>query len=162
MGSTLRYVSGDATDPVEVVAVIAHVCNDIGAWGAGFVVALSATDRAPELRYRSWYKATLDPEAGFFQLGAVQFVPFRRRGLFVANMVAQHGVRRAGGRPPIRYDALELCLATVAMFAGEHGATVVGPRFGAGLAGGRWTQIEELILSSSTTAGVDVVIYDPV
>ena len=49
MGSILHHVTGDATDRVEEVAVITHACNSIGARGAGFVVALSAADRTPEL-----------------------------------------------------------------------------------------------------------------
>jgi hypothetical protein len=49
MGSIQHHVTGDATDPVEDVAVITHACNYIGARGAGFVVALSAEDRTPEL-----------------------------------------------------------------------------------------------------------------
>jgi O-acetyl-ADP-ribose deacetylase (regulator of RNase III) len=161
MGSILHHVTGNATDPVEDVAVIAHVCNNIGAWGAGFVVALSAADRTPELRYRNWNKTKQDPQAGTFELGAVQFVPYRRPGLYVANMIAQQGVRHANGRPPIRYNALETCLAAVAEFAAIHDATLVGPRFGSGLAGGRWQQIENMAVNAATKAGIHVVIYTP-
>jgi len=35
----ITYLVGDATQPQgEGVKVIAHICNDIGAWGAGFVI----------------------------------------------------------------------------------------------------------------------------
>jgi hypothetical protein len=38
---TVRYVVGDATTPQgNRPMVIAHVCNDVGAWGRGFVVPL--------------------------------------------------------------------------------------------------------------------------
>ena len=38
--SEIVYVRGDATVPsVKGVKVIAHVCNDIGGWGKGFVLA---------------------------------------------------------------------------------------------------------------------------
>jgi O-acetyl-ADP-ribose deacetylase (regulator of RNase III) len=40
--SEIFYMTGDATAPVgEGQKLIVHVCNDIGAWGAGFVLALS-------------------------------------------------------------------------------------------------------------------------
>ena len=38
----IRYVTGDATRPEgEGPKIIVHICNDIGAWGRGFVLALS-------------------------------------------------------------------------------------------------------------------------
>jgi hypothetical protein len=44
----LRYIVGDATAPEDRPAVIAHVCNDVEAWGKGFVLALSRRWKAPE------------------------------------------------------------------------------------------------------------------
>jgi len=38
----IAYVMGDATAPkADGPKIIVHVCNDVGAWGRGFVVALS-------------------------------------------------------------------------------------------------------------------------
>jgi hypothetical protein len=38
----IQYIAGDATAPIgDGNKIIAHVCNDIGAWGAGFVLAIS-------------------------------------------------------------------------------------------------------------------------
>ena len=43
------YVTGDATRPVGTGnKVLVHVCNDVGGWGRGFVMALSARWSAPE------------------------------------------------------------------------------------------------------------------
>jgi hypothetical protein len=37
----ITYIVGDATDPQgQGKKMIVHVCNDIGAWGLGFVVPL--------------------------------------------------------------------------------------------------------------------------
>jgi O-acetyl-ADP-ribose deacetylase (regulator of RNase III) len=45
----INYVRGDATVPsVKGVKVIAHVCNDSGGWGKGFVLALSRRWPEPE------------------------------------------------------------------------------------------------------------------
>lgn len=39
---TITYLKGDATNPQsEENKIIAHICNDIGGWGKGFVVAIS-------------------------------------------------------------------------------------------------------------------------
>ena len=51
----LQIVQGDATSPPgEGVKIIAHVCNDVGGWGKGFVVAVSKRWPDPEREYRSW------------------------------------------------------------------------------------------------------------
>ena len=73
MAGEIEYVVGDATAPSGGSSrIIAHVCNDDGGWGNGFVVAVSRRWREPEAAYRSWYRerATND-----FALGAVQLVP---------------------------------------------------------------------------------------
>lgn len=39
---TIQYLKGDATNPqVEGNKIITHICNDIGGWGKGFVLAIS-------------------------------------------------------------------------------------------------------------------------
>ena len=38
----INYVIGDATQPIgDGAKIIVHVCNDIGGWGRGFVLALT-------------------------------------------------------------------------------------------------------------------------
>ena len=78
----LQYVTGDATDPIgNGPKVIAHVCNDVGGWGRGFVLALSAKWSEPEAVYRKWAA-----EGGAeFALGQVRFVSVDQ-DLWVANM----------------------------------------------------------------------------
>lgn len=148
----LDYVIGDATQPLhEGPKVICHVCNDIGAWGRGFVLALSRRWPEPEAAYRAWDRAG--------ELGAVQLVQVEPEA-WVANMIGQHGIRATKDGPPIRYDALERCLATVAVEAGRLGASVHLPRIGAGLAGGSWDRIEPLILRQLTERGVSVTVYE--
>jgi len=39
---TINYRHGDATAPkADGPVVIVHVCNDVGKWGKGFVLAVS-------------------------------------------------------------------------------------------------------------------------
>jgi O-acetyl-ADP-ribose deacetylase (regulator of RNase III) len=79
------YRKGDATAPVaDGVRIICHVCNDVGGWGAGFVLALSKRWPSPEAEYRAWHR---QGEAAGFRLGALQLIEVEA-GLLVANMVA--------------------------------------------------------------------------
>jgi O-acetyl-ADP-ribose deacetylase (regulator of RNase III) len=79
---------------------------------------------------------------------------------WVANVIGQHGLRSGGRKPPIRYEAVEQCLAKVAEKARELAASVHMPRIGCGLAGGRWERIEPLIVKTLCEAGIPVTVYD--
>lgn len=149
------YLIGDATSPkCGGRKIIAHVCNDVGAWGKGFVLALTKRWRAPEHRYRAW---CYDNEFG---LGQVQFVQVEP-DIWVANMIGQHGISTKGGTPPIRYEAVRRCLRDVALKANELNASVHMPRIGCGLAGGRWEIITQIIDEELVKPGIDVTVYDP-
>lgn len=155
----IRYKTGDATrHEGDGHKVICHVCNDIGGWGAGFVVALSKRWKLPELKYRDWHAGRSDD--GPFELGAVQFVSIDP-DITVANMIGQHGIRRRkGGEPPVRCDAIRTALDRVADFCLSQSATVHMPRIGAGLAGGDWEAIERIIDEVLGKRSVEVTVYD--
>ena len=154
---TITYLRGDATCPqAKGVKVIGHVCNDLGGWGMGFVLALSARWASPEAEYRAWYAGG---KAGGFALGAAQFVRVEPY-IWVANMLGQRGNKRGSSGPPIRYCALALCLQQLAAKALELGASVHLPRIGCGLAGGDWAKVEPLIGEHLVGAGVPVTVYD--
>jgi O-acetyl-ADP-ribose deacetylase (regulator of RNase III) len=151
----IRYIPGDATRPVgDGPKVIAHVCNNVGGWGRGFVVAVSRRWPQPEADYRAWSRAGLS-----FTLGAVRLVRVDD-DMWVANMIGQQGLRSSAGRPPIRYDAVDNCLTAVAEHAARLAATVHMPRIGCGLAGGTWDRIEPLIAARLSAAGIPVTVYD--
>ncbi len=151
------YTVGDATKPEgEGKKIIAHVCNDMGAWGRGFVLAISKLSPAPERVFREWYRGR---ERNDFALGAVQFV-FVSPAIEVANIIGQHGIRALQGVPPIRYDAVETALKTVGEKAQTENASVHLPRIGCGLAGGKWSEIEPLIERQICASGVPVFVYD--
>lgn len=157
--SEIRYVKGDATQPEgDGKRIIAHVCNDQGGWGKGFVVAVSRRWPEPEADYRRW--AAGEIENAWFGLGAVRAVQVEDT-LWVANMVAQHGYGfDENGMPPIRYDALTVCLSTLANEALEHKASVHMPRIGCGLAGGNWAAVGPIVQTALVSRGVDVTVYD--
>src|SRR5688572_6727620 len=140
---SIKYVTGDATRPEgEGSKIIVHVCNDLGAWGAGFVLALSKRWKGPEEQYRQWAKGELTI-APPFALGNVQFVHVTGTE-WVANLIGQEGFGEPG-RPPVRYLAIGKGLERVAKEALAREASVHMPRIGCGLAGGKWEVIEALI-----------------
>jgi O-acetyl-ADP-ribose deacetylase (regulator of RNase III) len=153
----ISYLKGDATCPqAKGVKIICHVCNDIGGWGKGFVLAISKRWEQPEAAYREWHATGKE---GGFTLGAVQFVQVEPY-IWVANMVSQRGIKSGSSGPPIRYDALATCLQQLAAKAKELGASVHMPRIGCGLAGGEWSRVEPLIVEHLCGVGVAVRVYD--
>ena len=149
----MEYLTGDATDPVARPAVIAHVCNDIGGWGAGFVLAISKRWPEPEADYRAWHRS-----GDGFELGRTRLVQVEPE-LWVANMIAQRDIRRRGGTPPIRYDALREALTELHDTAPE-GASIHMPRIGCGLAGGSWDEVGPIVEETLSDQGRKVFVYD--
>ncbi|MFE6749971.1 macro domain-containing protein [Kitasatospora purpeofusca] len=156
--SSVAYVRGDATAPRgKGVKVIAHVCNDLGGWGKGFVLAVSRRWSEPEAAYRRWHR---ERSKNDFGLGAVQLVQVTEY-LWVANLIGQRGIRtgRSSGSP-VRYEAIDTALATLGGHALSLGASVHMPRIGCGLAGGRWESVEPLVRARLTERGIPVTVYD--
>ena len=150
----IQFVKGDATLPEgEGNKIIAHICNDLGYWGAGFVLALSERWKEPEKQYRKWFR-----EKGLLPLGEVQFVKAEEK-LWIANLVAQHDILPHNNISPIRYEALQKALKKVAVFAQEKKASVHMPKIGFGLAGGDWKKIEGIIKKELAGKGVSVTVY---
>jgi O-acetyl-ADP-ribose deacetylase (regulator of RNase III) len=164
----IRYVRGDATHPLETdnLKVVAHICNDVGKWGRGFVVSLSTRWKEPEKEYRRWHSlGSID--GNDFKLGNVQFVKVEPH-IVVCNMIAQHDIRTINNIPPIRYAALESCLSKLKDYVVSSGfddwdRSVHMPKIGAGLAGGDWNKIENIISTKMCDSyqknNVDVYVY---
>ena len=152
----IHYLKADATVPqAEGNIVIAHICNDIGAWGKGFVLALSKRWKYPEKQYKQWYKEGED-----FALGEVQFVSVEEK-IWVANLIGQHNIYKdENGDPPIRYEAVKRGLQIITDFAYEINAKVQMPRIGCGLAGGSWDRIEKLIRQTLLRKNIEVFVCD--
>lgn len=154
----IKYKVGDVikaaiNTPDNIRIIIPHIVNNQNAFGAGFVVALSKVWSEPEARYRKAFSSVIARED---LLGKIQVVNVDR-DLYVCNMFAQVLGSDADGNPPIRYEDLDYCLEQLNFVAETLDAEIWAPRFGAGLAGGDWSKIEELIENRST---VPVTIFD--
>lgn len=153
----IQYLVGDATKPIDDGTherFILHVCNDVGAWGRGFTSALSRLSPRPEESYRHAIKNT-KPNS----LGAVSLVKVTPE-LFVANMIAQRGLRTAARPVVIDYEKLEQCLTAVTKIAVDWRASAHMPRIGCGLGGGDWHTVEAIIERTLCAGGVPVFVYD--
>lgn len=174
----ITFRKGDATNPTDNgTKIIVHICNDIGGWGKGFVMAISKRWKLPEAEFRNWYKnKKLEPSDTLqferiesrdeysnekkFKLGNVQFVKVTD-DIWVANMIAQKDIKPdKTGLPPIRYSSVSECLERVRQFAERHNATIHMPRIGCGLAGGKWAEIEEIINDNLIVPGIETTVYD--
>lgn len=146
----IRFVVGDATRPERTGAsrVICHVCNNRGAWGAGFVLAVSRRWAAPEATYRAVERD--------LPLGKVQLVQVES-DLYVANMIAQDDFPSRARPCALDYSALENCLTWLSLFAGE-GWSFHMPRIGCGIAGGKWPAVEAVL--ERTLGDYPVTVYD--
>lgn len=155
----ITYLEGDATRPmVDGYKFIAHCCNDVGAWGAGFVLALSRRWHQPERSYIDWADSLKGQR---MPMGEAQFVPVRG-DISVVNIIGQRGCGFTDGFPPVRYDALQQGFRALAERVNRMpgGATVHMPRLGCGLAGGEWNKVEYLIDIELCQKDVSVFVYD--
>lgn len=152
----IEYRKGDATSPLKSGnKIIVHVCNDIGGWGRGFVMAISKKWKKPEEYFRNWYSSKEN-----FALGEVQLVKVEE-DIWIANLIGQHDIKAdRNGIPPIRYDAVSKGLNKIAGMTIQFKATVHMPRIGCGLAGGNWEEMEKIVIRELIDKGISVAVYD--
>jgi len=159
---TVTYHVGDATDPdLSGRLVIAHIVSDTGAFGAGFARQIATRYPRAKEQYQRWARQGVHGSLKF-RLGAVQWVGVGREvnrgpwhGRWVANMVAQRGLRTAVNRHPLDINALAACLRVL---ADDDERMIVMPRIGCGLAGGTWDEVGPLV--ESVLYAKDVHVYD--
>lgn len=163
----ITYQVGDATIPdIEGPLVIAHICNDVGRFGAGFAQAVAKRYPTARHMYLNWYDGVSRITGKAMELGAVQWCPVGRDigrmagDRWVVNMVAQHGTRSKTNPRPLDLDALTACLRNLnqSSYVSELDVPIVMPRIGTGLAGGTWDEIEPIIAEQLTYQ--DVRVYD--
>lgn len=154
---TIQYLKGDATAPqAKGIKIITHICNDIGGWGKGFVLAVSKRWETPEKEYRNWHRFRSENN---FALGEIQLVQVEKY-IYVANIIGQKGIKTGSNGVPVRYDAIEKALEKLSDEALLLNASTHMPRIGCGLAGGKWEEIEPIIERTLLAKNVEVYVYD--
>lgn len=140
---------GDATStkPSASGVIIAHLCNNVGAWGRGFVLAVDKLSLVPKFLYKEYCKKNNNE----VDLGRLQMVEIEPQ-LWVANMIAQNGIDKSAFADGVlvNYPALRTCIREVFKRAVMMGCDVHMPEgIGAGLAGGDKATIFAIIEEES-------------
>lgn len=155
---TINYVVGDATEPIgSGDRAILHICNNSGGWGRGFVLALSKKWDRPEREYHARDK-TLGTNHYIWipQMSRDSDDPEEDTDFYVVNMIAQDGYVSESRPRAVNYAALATCLLGVKDVLG--GFSFHMPRIGAGLGGGDWEIIEQII--EDALGDQEVYVYD--
>lgn len=139
--------------------VIAHGCNCQSAMGAGIAVRMASVFGCNKFRMEK-----LGPS--IMKLGNIDYRTFSasdlgdyfpiKGNLSVVNAYTQFNYGNLNG-PPIDYEALSLCMRKInSEFSNQH----IGlPMIGAGLAGGDWTKIKNIIKYELKDCRITIVFY---
>jgi len=165
------YAIGDATLVSGAgPCVIAHVVNDVGAWGRGFTAPLEARYPGQAAMYRRWARNQEFDARGVvipFGLGRILVTKTPSPDVYVAHLCAQSGLPGAHNPHPLDYEALDEALGALATRLTQNAhlhrrdaARVQVPRIGAGLARGNWAKIAPLV-ERTLCAVTSVTVLDP-
>ena len=128
--------------------VLLHGVNCRGAFGAGVAAQIAA--KYPEVR-EAYLKAF---RAGYWTPGKVQYVRVGGQPQIIVNAASQDRYGRAGCFTV--YPAIREIFTTVVGRCQDHNLTLACPMIGAGLAGGDWDTIREIIDEVSQNFVVNV------
>lgn len=153
-GSATSAKPTPGTDSIPMRGVIiAHLCNTVSAWGAGFVLAVDDLSLAAKFAY----KALCKDYNGNVPLGTTQFVEVKP-DVWIANMIAQSGVDKSVDACLVDYKALSECLNKTFDRARLLGCNVHIPSgMGSGLAGGDEAMIHSLINGAALNTTSDLL-----
>lgn len=138
----ITYLTGDASNPIgERPCIITHVVNNVPAWGAGFVMAVSKRYPVDRSLYMDWVRGW-----GPFTEPAVfgGILPLEHDdGVTDVLLLAQNNIGRMRDGIPLDYDALASALAKLAEYGPDQ--PIHMPRIGCGLAGGTWDRVGPMV-----------------
>jgi O-acetyl-ADP-ribose deacetylase (regulator of RNase III) len=147
--------------------VIAHGCNCMSHMGAGIAPQMAKAFGANQFEMEQWGPTieklgNIDHDTVVLGENAIWSLSKCKNNrnepeLTVVNAYTQYHYGHKFG-PPLDYEALTLCLRKMNLvFKGKR----IGlPQIGAGLAGGDWGRIKEIIQRELKDCDVTVVIYD--
>ncbi len=155
----IKYIKGDATEPIiseGKYSVICHCCNAIGAWGKGFVVPLGKKYPKAKEKYFEFIKASNKDN----RLGSVSFAKVTDN-IIVANIIGQYDIYPKNGKIPLDYEALEKGFNLVIEMFNMHNMplTIHMPKIGCGLAGGDWNKVKDIINNTFIKNNIETYVY---
>lgn len=142
----LIYKTGDLTQADEFI--IAHGCNAQGVMGSGVAKAIRAKWPSAYSCYRRHF------EEDSLRLGDVIYAPCGEK--IIANCITQEFYGRQKNKIYVNYSAIRICMVKINDFVAEvkriqrlEGLAVAMPMIGAGLGGGDWSKIANIIKDES-------------
>lgn len=133
--------------------MIIHGCNDQGVMGSG--VARAIRNKWPECykTYHDYFRQN------GLTLGEIVWY-FSDSNKIIGNAITQHNYGRDGNRY-VDYDAIGVCFEHIYQMANEYNIKSIAiPAIGAGLGGGDWNKIKDIILSKMSDISVSVYILE--
>jgi O-acetyl-ADP-ribose deacetylase (regulator of RNase III) len=131
--------------------VIVHGANCFCTFGAG--IATQIRKEFPEA-----YQADFSTKKGFDKRGTFTWAQ-SYNGLIIVNAYTQY--KYGHNKDLFDYNGFRAILKQLTMFISNIGVHRIGfPQIGAGLAGGDWSRIKEIIQTELSHLDVTVVIYE--
>lgn len=137
MTTTRNIIFGDILSVTE--GIIVHGCNNHGVMGSG--IAFQIKNKYPKAYHD--YRKHLMMGSPQEMLGKVGFSEVAH-GLVIANAITQDGFGK-DGKKYVSYKAIAECFAEISINAEAMGVDVHYPLIGAGLGGGDWSIISDII-----------------
>jgi len=136
----IKYVKGDLMKAPE--KMIIHGCNAQGVMGSGVAYLIRRDFPEAYKKYRDRY------EAHGLRLGEIIWAT--TGGKIIGNAITQDKFGRSGDRY-VDYDAVRSVIRVVnQMYVKHYEHSVALPKIGAGLGGGDWNIISEIIEQEAT------------
>lgn len=134
----IKYVKGDLLS--SGLPLLAHGCNMQGVMGSGIALQIK---REYPYAYSAYIKGLRDGR----QLGDI--IPsFSENNPIIINCLTQKDYGK-DGKVYVSYKAIEDCFNKLFFFCDEWEIPEMGmPKIGAGLGGGDWNRIENILKSS--------------
>ena len=152
METSYRELDGDLIKLAKdgEFEVIDHGCNCMSVMKSGIAPQMVKAFKCDKFPMES-------VGADITKLGNIDFGFNVKSNVTIVNAYTQYGYGR--NKVHLDYEALTLCLRKMnVVFKGQH----IGlPKLGAGLAGGDWTRIKEIIKTELKDCNVTVVNYIP-
>ena len=155
----VKFIKGDLVKQCNEFSVIIHGCNCFHTMGAGIARTISDT----------WPGALeadkLSPYGSMEKLGDFTSLelenPTNKKRLKIINAYTQHNWSRKTSTnyaPPVDYEAIQQVMESLKIR--ETGKEIGIPLIGAGLAGGNWDLILEIIKKELEDEDVTIIEFD--
>lgn len=157
LSNSINYIEGSAVYPIgNNKKLIIHGCNSLGYWGKGFVLAISKRWPFAKKEYQKWIKKD-NPILGDYMIINLE------KDIFLCNIITQKNIYPRY-KKHFDEEAFKLGLNNLVkdiIFKSYYDISIHMPRIGCGLAGGKWSVVENIINDKIISNKIEVFVYTP-